>query len=646
MSGEREDEAADAGRGQETWSREALGERFADWPLLRLLVFTFWFRVVLLGLLAAGLTAGVLLWRGWRTTPEGVTPGVRISLLDALQAWNAKRLARDLTAKDAMAAAFKKWAVAVANNPGDPEALRGQLGSVGFVDQPEHHALAMANAGVWLLRLGQTNAADLELVTGAWVLCGLGPRAVLLLDPYRSQLSPEAASIYWMGLLQNDRAEAYVGRGGFPPEVPTDDAERAATPGLAAMRRRLAAAMVLHRAAYRAGWGAEPGRAEALRQLRLAQGERESERMAYDLELLVHRHGRDADAAAALLRRMDEIGRLEHRHQIAYWDLLLSEGRREEVKRALGETAVRPESLLDAYALSRTCARVGLFDKAVELIGRYPRNLPWFTEVVTLHAEVLAGARDWPALLDLAIRIRMHPDATAALSGYSHCLSALAETRMNRNEFAQSSLAALERVGIADPELAVKVADNLLEIGQPEVAERLLLAHRTAVFSDPRAVGLLLRCADHLKHEDRLIEAAGVFRQLRPHDPVAASDLATALLVQRSRPDEAIRLTLEAMLAFPGNPRAVLNHADALVFNDRLPEADAELGRVVVARLSANDVAQYRLVEAELRWKQGRLAEALAAGRAVETQRLFPSQKKRLETMLDRVRAELERRPA
>lgn len=631
--------------GEGGW-REALGERFADWPLLRLLIFTFWFRLAFLGLAMLGISAAVLLPKVWRMTSEGIQPVIRVSLLDRLQAWNLKRQARSLEARRVSADSFGRWGAAWANDPSDLEAVRGVLWSVGFVDRPEQHGPAMANAGNWLLRLGGTNATDVEIVSGAWLLCELPLRAVELLEPRRDQLGAHTRRIFAMASLQAGRAEDFaqwLNAAGPSPEGEDGDA---AAGGLAAMRERLDAVMAVHRSAFLAGWGPGAGQIEAMERLRAAQSDPQTEHVAYNLELLVHRHRRDVAGCEDLLRRLEEAGRVSVRHRIGYWELLLDEGHRDQVQRQVADIEIWPANIIEAYELSRIYSRVEAFDRADRLLSRYARNVGWATETMVLHSEILAGAGRWEALLELALEIRMRPDATAALNGYSYYLAAVAETRMNREEFAQHSLAELEKVGIGDPKLAVKVASGLLDLGQPGLAEGILLAHRATLMNNPVALRLLLRCANYLKAEDHLLEAAQAFRRLRPNDPVAANNLAVALLVHRLRPEEAVRLTLEAVLAFPANARVVLNHADALLFNGRLPEAEEMFQRVIVPRLEPEELGQYRLVESELRWRQGRTADALAAGREIDARVLFPSQRKRLEKMLDRIRKELGERPS
>src|SRR5204862_4483755 len=68
-----------------------LANRFVYFPLVRLLIFSFWFRLIFAGFLLFLIFLGLFLPRIWRTTPPGFLPVVKISGLDMAQAWPLKR---------------------------------------------------------------------------------------------------------------------------------------------------------------------------------------------------------------------------------------------------------------------------------------------------------------------------------------------------------------------------------------------------------------------------------------------------------------------------------------------------------------------------------------------------------------------------
>ena len=61
----------------------------------------------------------------WRTSPDGFSPVVRVSLLDLVQSRSLQRSARQMQAEGKLDEAIMAWRQAIASNPGDVEANRG-----------------------------------------------------------------------------------------------------------------------------------------------------------------------------------------------------------------------------------------------------------------------------------------------------------------------------------------------------------------------------------------------------------------------------------------------------------------------------------------------------------------------------------------
>ena len=110
-------------------------------------------------------TAGIMLPKMWRRTPDGFKPIVRISGLDKLQAWSLHRSALRLEAEGKERPAIMAWERAVANDPCDLELARGNLRAIIKWDKRNEFRPSALGQGLWLLRIGQTNMADVELMT-------------------------------------------------------------------------------------------------------------------------------------------------------------------------------------------------------------------------------------------------------------------------------------------------------------------------------------------------------------------------------------------------------------------------------------------------------------------------------------------------
>ena len=104
-----------------------LANRFVYFPLARLLIFSFWFRLIFAGFLLFLVFLALFLPRIWRTTPPGFLPVIKISGLDMAQAWSLRRSAlRSMKTGQLDQAAFA-WQAAVAHNPANPDLVRGAL---------------------------------------------------------------------------------------------------------------------------------------------------------------------------------------------------------------------------------------------------------------------------------------------------------------------------------------------------------------------------------------------------------------------------------------------------------------------------------------------------------------------------------------
>ena len=83
--------------------------------------------------------------------------------------------------------------------------------------------------------------------------------------------------------------------------------------------------------------------------------------------------------------------------------------------------------------------------------------------------------------------------------------------------------------------------------------------------------------------------------RLSPKDPVALNHYAAALLLNRTRPEEAIELTFQLYAAYPQNTTAGINHACALLLNNRAEEARKLLESLNVQTMSSVERSPYYL---------------------------------------------------
>jgi Flp pilus assembly protein TadD len=122
--------------------------------------------------------------------------------------------------------------------------------------------------------------------------------------------------------------------------------------------------------------------------------------------------------------------------------------------------------------------------------------------------------------------------------------------------------------------------------------------------------------------------------QLRPNDDALHNRYAAALMLNRSNPDEAIKLTLQLYGRFPNSSVALINHACALLLNQRAPEARGLLEQLDPAKLDPLQSSAYYLALFEAYHDLQLWDLAAKANAKILVQTLFPSQRQWLEEKL------------
>ena len=112
-----------------------------------------------------------------------------------------------------------------------------------------------------------------------------------------------------------------------------------------------------------------------------------------------------------------------------------------------------------------------------------------------------------------------------------------------------------------------------------------------------------------------------------------ANNYAATLLVNRDRPEEAVSLTLQILTRFPDSTAAKINHALALLLNQRSDEAEAVLKSIVPEKLSGQEANSYQLGLFEVCFNQRQYDQAWEASDRIAAKHLFPNQLKWLEEM-------------
>jgi len=264
--------------------------RLAEYPLLRLLFFSFWFRLVFLGFVGLMIFLALFLPEIWRTTPPGFIPVYRASGLNLVQAWSLQRGALQAMASGKTADALYGWQAALAHNPTNPDLIRGLLRTL-RTDTGTNQYLEMSSQySFWLLRLSATNLADVELVSQVFERYRLTDLELGMLTSLNHRLSPSLEKAYLKVLFNAGQIKEFARQW------------KAVNPSV------IDAELRLYQAAYQAGWGTVNERLQGKESLDAALTHAEGRVVANRLSMAVGLQTRDFQRFAQALRRLSEGG--------------------------------------------------------------------------------------------------------------------------------------------------------------------------------------------------------------------------------------------------------------------------------------------------------------------------------------------------
>ncbi len=591
-------------------TRDELASRLAYWPLLRLLLLDWRFRVAAVVLVMVFAAAALGLPRIWRVTPSGFNPVVRISLLDRLQAWNHGRIAAELDAKGDWESATHQWRLAVANHPGSETLLRGSISNL--LAQPPRQ-VARFNRAIqqtfWLLQLNGTNQLDRDLAIQVCEHYGVDDLVVALVRQTESTIGPVGKAAMLKALVrQGQPAEYRKQRQAWLETLPED-------PELA-----------LHHAAWQAAWGANEEAAAGLAAVKAAEEEADQRLMALRLQLLIHGVRQQVDDYAATLARLKDLHADEPLHHVGHWTLLRAAGRTNEAIAAAREHSDPPLTANEVTRQAQALVALGLTDDATQFLEHFSQQLGSAGNVWASYARLLIDQQRWRELRALAGQIRQNEGARISLGGYSWFLEGLAQHHLGNDLEAAAAFASVPQFPLRDSSLVLDTARQMAALGAWAPARDLLLGQEVALGRLPEYWRQVLRAAWELRDSGLVLRAAERQYAAQPGNPAAQNDLAAALLIEKVDNDRALELTARLVRSSPTSLQARINHACALIRNGQTMAAKPLLLSVDEGRLDPVGLTALNLVRAELSAAQGDAEPTLAALAQVDTNILMAPQ--------------------
>jgi predicted Zn-dependent protease len=595
-------------------TKEELGAKLMEYPLLRQLLYERWFRLAFTALVLVFVSMALFLPKIWRSSARGFLPVIKVSGLDLVQAWSLKRTALKEQAAGRYDEANYAWQSALANNRADADLVRGALRNIlqdPHIRKRGGHAIQEA---FWLLKLTGTNIADLELAADVLERFRYYEPILAMIEPKVSQITPALAAIYLKTLFNEGHMAAFDARWEEFKRLPLNDPE-----------------LPVYRAAYLIGWGSTDMVADARRRLDAATDDPALRILAYRLKLVLATQQLNVSDYAQALKRLEEFREDTLHYHVAYWRLLLQTGQRAQAIELASSYPHRPTSAVEVVELAQVYSELGRRDQALELLQNYTKEFSHAAIFWVTYATELLETKRWEDLRAVALQIRSEDNVRDVLSGFSYFLEGRAELALGREASAIAAFKKSVEREFPFPGIGQRVAGQLLQLGQPALARELLMSLKKPLHAQLSYWILCFRVAELLKDVDFMLASARQAYELNPNDPYAVNNYAAALLITRQNPEQAIKLSLPFYSQNPNLLHAVVNHSAALLLNGRPQEAKSLLERIPTNALDRTQLALYNLDLFETYLRLNRFDLARAVSDRIDPDRLYPNQREWLQ---------------
>ncbi len=597
-------------------------------PLLRQVFFERYFRAAALLLLLFLAFLGLFLPKIYNSTAEGITPAFKMSGLDVVQAWSLARTARKQESAGNFGDALLSWRAAIINNPGNPEYAEGLVRMVvNFPATRRDFLGAGASYSMWLLQLLRTNDVSLELAAKLYSKYSLDDYAAGLLSSRATNLPPNLAAIYLKSLFQLDRMDQFGDIWSRYSNALAGDPE-----------------IQVVRAAWQSGWG-PPGQIRLGREtLESARGNPATRDLAHRLSLPIAVSLSDPSAYEKSLNALVDHHSDRVRDHVIYWRLLIHAGLTAKAAELARGFSRPPETPIDLREMAETLVQLGFKEYAAKLLDQHLPAFAFRPDLWEQLAKLLVDLKQWTELRELAVNMRQNQMLREDMAGYAWFLEGLSALRTERREAALEAFTRSAEVPTTNPLLSFSVAQQLTALGYPVLATQLLSKVEKAYGDKAMYWFAVVGAAYEARQFDTMREAAARGYLLNTNEPVFVSNYAAMLLIERTNAAKAAQLTLQALTGRPDDPGMQINHAQALVLNGRLDEAEELLSKIKIDEVDSYLITERNFALFDL-WATRRNKEkAVAAYRGIETRFLFLPQLR----WLDKAYLELtgEKRPA
>ena len=547
-----------------------------------------------------------------RVSPDKVLPVVRISGLDYVQAWLAKRQAMLHEREGRPALAVLAWKTCIANHPYHEQNLtQAMLAHVRLEHPSRQHVQDVSRYARLLAEKNQAGVLGRFLSPLVLVWMGAVTEAADLVQSMAPPQLSDAFTIWASIILLGDRA--------------LPDAWKLAMRQVYGDGNPAAEMLSKYSNAIECGdWNEVPDvmglsfngldRDPIVKQL--------LEMLECDLRFWMLSHRNSADEMRQWMEKSPLHGRERAWHRLRYWRSQIESGNDHrvwsEIKGSESLEWLNAGQVIEWGKLYQQYDKTGsIIGKLKPLLGAYASSPEW----TFFYGSLLIQNQRWVELRALATQLRARP-MHSKLNGLSFFFEAQSWNGESNPQAAMECYRKWLASTVVFPDLELEAARMLRHEGMSDIALRRYRALETSHEHDASFWKEVLEFGRELKLERYQLDACQKLHALEPQSKEYALNYASLLLAMRRNPALAIDLTNSLLQQFPQDQALAVTHIHALLQNDRLKEAERTLALMNPDRLPVSIRESYQLAQFERLCLEGKLDEALSVTGMIHTENL------------------------
>lgn len=596
-----------------------------DFPLLRILLYSRWMIWALLLMILIVASLPLSLAKIWKTTPDGFEPVVKISILDVAQAWSFRRAALKEFAEDKFEDSVHAWHSAIANDPGNVEYMREYFRFLIDHDQNRLKSSQATQNGMWFLRITQTNKTDFALLTDVFDHYHLYTYNHFFLHPRRDELDIDLEKKYLKALFHTETIDVFANRiRKLDDEMVSKDPE-----------------LELYKTAYLAIWGPDESANRYKELFRTKLDDPEFRDLAHILNLSVSQAAYEAEPFKASLDYLMSKKSDKLMHHILYWNMLVELGRKSETVELLKQYNNDPASAVELSYFGQLAIGLGENDLALEYFAKHASRFVYYEPMWLIYSNELIRTKQWSELRKSALMIRKSSNLTESLKGLSEYFEARAAIGEGRFKAADGFVAKVVQHEYTTPQTGLHIGKGIGDHGYGPQALAILGPLESAYRDNQSYWQTVFSISQKEKLRESLLKSAENLYRLQPNNAVYLNNYAAILLSERQKPAVAISLTRELMNRDKDiNIGSIINHALALVLNQRFDEAVEYMQKVPMDQLPAEMKPGFYLAWFEITFRSNQFDLARDYIDKIDTESLLPGDKVWFEEAVNTLSAE------